>query len=110
MHKQPNQILFYHLVHHTGAFVVDDVREADHYVRRQVELEPWRKEAHQQLMRILADELDVEPSAETTALYEQIRYDARFSPCASGSLNDLDTHAARRARNHLLSARKIERV
>jgi predicted ATPase/DNA-binding SARP family transcriptional activator len=56
-------------------------------------LEPWREEAHRQMMRLLAlngqrsaalvqyekcrqalaDELDVEPAAETTALYEQIR-------------------------------------
>ncbi len=61
--------------------------------RRQVELEPWREEAHRQLMRvlaaagqrraalaqyesccrILAAELGVEPTPETTALYERIR-------------------------------------
>jgi WD40 repeat protein/DNA-binding SARP family transcriptional activator len=60
---------------------------------RQVELEPWDEEAHQQLMRalalnnqrsaalaqyetcrrLLADELGVEPAEETTRLYEQIR-------------------------------------
>jgi DNA-binding SARP family transcriptional activator/predicted ATPase len=60
---------------------------------RQVELEPWQEEAHQQLMRLLAlsdqrsaalaqyetcrrllaEELGVEPAAETTRLYEQIR-------------------------------------
>jgi WD40 repeat protein/DNA-binding SARP family transcriptional activator len=60
---------------------------------RQVELEPWDEEAHQQLMRalalnnqrsaalaqyetcrrLLAEELGVEPAAETTRLYEQIR-------------------------------------
>ena len=63
------------------------------YVRRQVELEPWHEEAHQQLMcllalggrrsaalaqyeichRLLVDELGVEPAEETTRLYEQIR-------------------------------------
>ena len=67
--------------------------EATQFARRQVEIEPWREEAHRQLMRllalagrrsealaqyaacrrILADELSVEPSAETTALYERIR-------------------------------------
>ena len=61
--------------------------------RRQVELEPWLEEAHQQLMRVLAldgqrsaaltqyetcrrvlaSELDVEPTLETTQLYESIR-------------------------------------
>jgi DNA-binding SARP family transcriptional activator/predicted ATPase len=60
---------------------------------RQVELDPWRENAHRQLMRLLAlsgqrgaalaqyetcrsllaEELDVEPAAETTKLYEQIR-------------------------------------
>jgi DNA-binding SARP family transcriptional activator/predicted ATPase len=60
---------------------------------RQLELEPWWEEAHQQLMRLLAlsgrrsealaqyhrcrrllaEELDVAPSAETTDLFEQIR-------------------------------------
>jgi len=66
--------------------------EARRAARRQVELEPWCEEAHQQLMRalwfsrqrsaalaqyqtcrrILADELGVEPAPETTALYERI--------------------------------------
>jgi DNA-binding SARP family transcriptional activator len=60
---------------------------------RQVELDPWGEKAHQQLMRLLAlsgqrsaalaqyetcrrllaEELGVEPAAETTRLYEQIR-------------------------------------
>jgi predicted ATPase len=60
---------------------------------RQLELDPWREEAHRQVMRvlaangdrsaalaqyetcrrILAKELGVEPSAETQKLYEQIR-------------------------------------
>jgi len=63
------------------------------YARRQVELEPWRESAHRQWMRALACsgqrgmalaqyeacrrildvELGIEPEAETTALYEQIR-------------------------------------
>lgn len=63
------------------------------YARRQVELEPWHEEAQRQLMRLLvlsgqrglavaqyeacrrtlADQLGVEPAAETTQLYEQIR-------------------------------------
>lgn len=63
------------------------------YARRHVALEPWREEAHRQIMRalalsgqrnaaliqyqhchdILADELQVEPEQETTQLYRQIR-------------------------------------
>jgi DNA-binding SARP family transcriptional activator/predicted ATPase len=63
------------------------------YTRRQLELDEWREEAHAQLMRlyaaagqrsqalrqyrrcqaVLQAELGVAPSAETTALYEQIR-------------------------------------
>ncbi|HET89330.1 MAG TPA: tetratricopeptide repeat protein [Chloroflexi bacterium] len=66
---------------------------ARRFAWRQVELEPWREEAHRQLMRLLAlegersaalaqyetcrriliQELGVEPMAETTALYERIR-------------------------------------
>ncbi|MEZ4868244.1 MAG: BTAD domain-containing putative transcriptional regulator [Caldilineaceae bacterium] len=70
-----------------------DHHQAQHYARRQIELDPWREESHRQLMRnlalggertaalmhfeqvrqILADELGVEPTRETTTLYEQIR-------------------------------------
>jgi DNA-binding SARP family transcriptional activator len=66
---------------------------AEAYVRRQLALEPWHESAHRHLMRllmlnnqrsqalahyeqccrILAEELGVDPAAETTALYEQIR-------------------------------------
>jgi len=69
------------------------LEEASQYARRQLELEPWLEEAHRQLMRLLAmrgqraaalaqyetcrrglmAELGVEPSPETTELYEQIR-------------------------------------
>jgi len=72
-----------------------DYEQAQHYARRQIELEPWREEAHRQLMRVLArsgqrtaalaqfahccqllaDELAVEPAPETITLYEQIRLD-----------------------------------
>lgn len=70
-----------------------DYDQAHRYAWRQVELDPAREEAHQQLMRVLAlsgrrsealaqyescrrllaEELGVEPSRETLALYEQIR-------------------------------------
>ena len=63
------------------------------YVRRELELEPWREEAHRQLMRLMAatgqrhaalsqfercrrvlhDELDLAPDAETEALYWEIK-------------------------------------
>jgi len=66
--------------------------QAIEYARRQLELDPWREEAHQQLMslyaligqrsaalaqyetcrRILAQEFGVAPAAETRALYAQI--------------------------------------
>lgn len=70
-----------------------DFEAALRYARRQLELDPWREEAHRQAMRALwqagrrsealaqyeagkralADQLGVEPSAETQALYQQIR-------------------------------------
>ena len=76
--------------------------QARHYARRQLELEPWREEAHRQLMRlhvlsgerhaaltqyeqchrVLGEELGVEPEAETTALYEQIREAGEDVPIA----------------------------
>jgi DNA-binding SARP family transcriptional activator/predicted ATPase/Tfp pilus assembly protein PilF len=65
---------------------------AERLARQQIALEPWREEAHRQLMLVLAlsgdrsgaiaqyatcrqillDELGVEPAEETVALYEQI--------------------------------------
>ncbi|MEJ2558458.1 MAG: BTAD domain-containing putative transcriptional regulator [Anaerolineae bacterium] len=70
-----------------------EVERARGYAQRQVELEPWREEAQRQLMRllahsgqrsaalaqyatcrhVLAEELGLEPSNETTHLYERIR-------------------------------------
>jgi predicted ATPase/DNA-binding SARP family transcriptional activator len=64
-----------------------------HYARRQLVLEPWREQAHRQLMRglalsgdrsaaltqyetcrrVLAADLGIEPDEETHTLYEQIR-------------------------------------
>ena len=91
LHRQALEA-FYHLAgSHEAA---RNFEEARHYAWRQVELEPWREEAHQQLMRILvhtgqrsaalaqyetcrqilAAELGVPPLAETTALYEQIQF------------------------------------
>lgn len=76
--------------------------QARHYLRRELELEPWQEEAHRRLMRLLAlgdqrsaalaqyetcrrllaKELDVELAQETTALYERIR---------DGKLGDKET-------------------
>lgn len=70
-----------------------DYGRAEHYARRQLELEPWAEEAHRQLMRALAlggkraaalaayescvqslaEALAVAPSAETEALCQDIR-------------------------------------
>ncbi len=70
-----------------------EFEQAKGYAQRQLDLEPWREEAHQQLMRLLAlsgqrsaalaqygkcrralrDGLGVEPGAETIALYNSIR-------------------------------------
>lgn len=67
--------------------------QARHHAQRQVELDPWREEAHQQLMRLLvragqrseaiaqyetckrllAEALGVPPARETNELYERIR-------------------------------------
>ena len=67
--------------------------QARRYARRQIELDPWREEAYRQLMRLLARagqrsaalaqyetcrrflerDLGVQPEAETTALYKEIR-------------------------------------
>jgi DNA-binding SARP family transcriptional activator/predicted ATPase len=70
-----------------------EYKQAILFAYRQLELEPWLEETHQQLMRLLAlegqrsaalaqfqtccrilsDELGVEPSAQTRRLYESIR-------------------------------------
>ncbi|MBI5034640.1 MAG: tetratricopeptide repeat protein [Chloroflexi bacterium] len=75
-----------HLTHHEYARGID-------YATRLLALDPWREEAHRQLMllyarngqrgaalaqyetcrRVLADKIGVEPSAETRALSERIR-------------------------------------
>jgi predicted ATPase/DNA-binding SARP family transcriptional activator len=81
------------------------------YAVRQLELEPWREEAHRQAMRalaldgqrsaalaqyqrcqrILAAELRVEPSAETRALYEQIKTNRLTAPAALHALPTIAT-------------------
>ncbi|MBN1261634.1 MAG: tetratricopeptide repeat protein [Anaerolineae bacterium] len=73
-----------------------DIDKAQRYAVRLVQLEPWREEAHRQLMRllyltgqrsaalaqyetcrrILREEFDVEPAAATTHLFSQIKAEA----------------------------------
>jgi predicted ATPase/DNA-binding SARP family transcriptional activator/Tfp pilus assembly protein PilF len=77
-----------------------DYAQARQYAWRQVELEPWREEAHRHLMwlfaldgqrraalaqyetcrRVLAEELNVEPTDETVTLYERIQAEEEFHP------------------------------
>lgn len=86
--------------------------------RRQLLLEPWREQAHVQLMRglwasgqrgaaleqyeicrrVLAGELGLAPEAETTALYERIRAGASFELNGASS----ETPAAQHANSHAL--------
>lgn len=81
-----------------------ELETASKYARRQLELEPWLEEAHRQLMRLLAlaekraaalaqyeicrrglkEELGVEPSSDTTELYEQIRA-GEFGKASAGA-------------------------
>jgi sulfide:quinone oxidoreductase len=90
LHRQALEIFFTLASHYEATAEYDLARQ---YAWRQIELEPWREEAHRQLMRvlalsgqrtaalaqyarcrtILADELGVEPDAETLAFYEEIR-------------------------------------
>jgi len=95
LHRQAMEI-FYQL----AAYYIQqhEYDLAQHYARRQLKAEPWREEAHRQLMvalsadgqrsaamaqyhiccRILDKELGVEPETETRRLYETIR-DHTFS-------------------------------
>ena len=81
--------------------------QAEPYAWRQVELDPWREEAHRQLMRVLAlsgqrsaalrqydacrrvlhDELGVLPTPETDALYHAIRTGALARPSAPAAVH-----------------------
>ncbi len=84
---------------------VGDSEQVFSYAWRQVELAPLEEQAHRQLMvylatsgrrnaaleqyltlrRLLADELGVEPAAETTALYEKIRAGLKLEGDQPGS-------------------------
>ena len=90
LHREAVEALFHLARYHERR---GDYRRAQRYARRQVALEPWREEAHRQLVRllaldgqrsaalaqyeicrrVLAEELGVEPTTETKALVERIR-------------------------------------
>ncbi len=89
-------------LHHLAATCEQrgDYERAVTFARRQLSLEPWDEEAHQQLMRalalggqrsgalaqfencrrMLAEELGVEPAPGTTRLYEQIKHGELAAP------------------------------
>ena len=89
LHRETTEALIQLTNHHERR---GETEAARRYGRRQLEMEPWREETHRQLMRLLArdgqrsaalaqyrschralaDELGVEPTQETTRLYEQI--------------------------------------
>lgn len=101
-HRQALEI-FYALT--TYALRQNHMENARHYARRQLALEPWREEAHRQLMFALArqgertaalaqynacetllhDELGVEPDPATVALYLQIRDGTPESPLSANA-------------------------
>ena len=90
LRQQMLETLTHLAAHHTRR---REYELAIEYTRRQLTMEPWWEEAHRQMMRllaltgqrsaalaqyetcrrILAEELGVEPLAETKALYERIR-------------------------------------
>jgi len=90
LHREALDAL-YHLTQHFEWR--GDYNQTLHYAQRQLELDPWREEAHRQVMRalalteqrsaalaqyetcrrVLAEELGAEPAEETTALYKQIK-------------------------------------
>jgi predicted ATPase/DNA-binding SARP family transcriptional activator len=92
LHRDVLDALYALAEHHDRRSEYDRVR---HYAARQLELDPWREEAHRQLMRalalsgqrsaalaqyekcqrVLAEELGVPPSKETTALFAKIKAD-----------------------------------
>jgi predicted ATPase/DNA-binding SARP family transcriptional activator len=89
LHRQAIDVFYQLAAYHERR---GEFETAQHYARRQVELEPWREEAHQQLMRtlalsgqrsaalaqyntcrqILSSELGIAPTSTTEMLCEQI--------------------------------------
>ena len=91
-----------------------EYEQARSYAQRQLELDPWREEAHRQLMvalaaegqrssalaqyetcrRILAEELGVEPSVETKELFGQISR-GEFAPAPGARREEAPVAATR---------------
>jgi predicted ATPase/DNA-binding SARP family transcriptional activator len=89
LHRQAMEALYQLAACHSQR---GEHKQAQHYARRQLKLEPWREEAHRQLMaalalsgqrsaalaqyeacrRTLSEELGVEPEKETLFLFERI--------------------------------------
>lgn len=99
LHRQALETLDWLAVYHEQRGEFDRVQA---YARRQTALEPWREEAHVQLMRalaqsgqpaaalrqyeqyqeILAEELGIKPGVEASALYSQILSGELVQPAA----------------------------
>jgi WD40 repeat protein/DNA-binding SARP family transcriptional activator len=94
--------------------------QVQHYAQRQLALEPWREEAHRQMMlalagggqrtaalaqyeaccQVLENELGAPPSAETIAVYEQIRSGDWPKRAAPAGQEEPATQAVRPAPAH----------
>ncbi len=106
LHRQQLQAL-YRLAE--GYERLGNLEKAISAARKQLELEPWREEAHYQLMRLLSlsgrraeavaqfeacrrslrDELGIEPAEETVRLYERIRKQGLAEHAESKKLHNL---------------------
>jgi DNA-binding SARP family transcriptional activator len=104
-HRRAMEALTWLTIHHESR---GEHAQLLKYARRAIELEPWRESAYRGLMRALAltgrrgealhqyeicrdelaQEMGVEPSAETVQLYERIRSRALsgFTPCEAASV------------------------
>ncbi|MEJ5311806.1 MAG: tetratricopeptide repeat protein [Anaerolineae bacterium] len=109
LHREAIEALFTLTDYHTRR---GELARARQYAWRQVQLEPWREEAHRQLMRLLAlegersaalaqyetcrrilcQELGVEPMTETTALFEAIKREEVQAKPPDNGLPVLPTH------------------
>ena len=89
-----------------------DFQAAERFARQQLRLEPWREEAHQQLMQalalqgqrsaalaqfelckaVLAEELGIAPTAETTTLAQRIREAQLTQPAPRDAGSELGRH------------------
>ncbi|CAN5372788.1 hypothetical protein BH10CHL1_BH10CHL1_39890 [soil metagenome] len=123
LHRQAVEV-YYTLAKH--AQLNGDYGQMLHYGTRQLAMEPWREEAHRQLMWALAangqrsaalaqyracrqallKELGVEPEPETVALYEQIRQTHAAEPQSQpGKALGMTHHAPPKPRTNLVGRR-----